>query len=72
MQKLSEFLAMQNQNYNVPKIDKDAPLAIEKEGKDYEENPLEKRGKALFVAGSIFSAFILLSSWVIFWIWLNG
>lgn len=69
---MTYFVAMQNQNYSVPQVDKDAPLAIEKEKKEYEVTPLEKRGNALFVAGCIFSAFILVVTWVIFWIWLNS
>ena len=63
---------MQNQNYSVPAIDKDAPLAIDLEEKATEVNPIEKRGKLLFMAGSIFSVFILVVSWLIFWAWLNS
>lgn len=63
---------MQDINYSVPVVDKNAPLAIDLEAKVAEANPVEKRGKALFVAGCIFSAFILVVSWLIFWAWLNS
>ena len=62
---------MDNQK-SVPSISKDSPLKVEELQEGYKESEIEKKGKMVFISGSVFAALILISVWILFAYWIKN
>jgi hypothetical protein len=55
----------------IPTISKNSPLKIEESQEIYKEGDINRKGKAIFVFGVMFSVLLLVATWLVFGFWLK-